>query len=84
MEEKGGKKGKKGKREKGKKVKNNPKQTKNKTHECLNNIHIRFPTYKNEGYSTQTRILRTMPTMGYIYISCARVHMCKENIGTRM
>ena len=33
---------------------------KKKTQECLNNIRIRFPTYENECYAKQTRILRTM------------------------
>ena len=31
-----------------------------KTQECLNNIHIRFPTYENECLAKRTRILRTM------------------------
>ena len=31
-----------------------------KTQECLNNIRIRFPTYKNECYAKRTRILRTL------------------------
>ena len=25
-----------------------------------------------------------IPIMRYIYISCARVHMCEENIGTKV
>ena len=49
-----------GKGGKRKKAKKNPKQTKNKTHKCLNNIHIRFPTYRNECYGRQTQILHTM------------------------
>ena len=32
-----------------------------KTEECLNNIHIRFPTYENECYAKRTWILRTIP-----------------------
>ena len=31
-----------------------------KKQECLNNIHIRFPTYENESNAKRTRILRTM------------------------
>ena len=42
-----------------KKVKKKGKNQ-NKTQECLNNIRIRFPTYKNECYAKRTRILRTM------------------------
>ena len=36
------------------------KKMKKKTHEYLNIIRVRFPTYENEWYGRRTRILRTM------------------------
>ena len=45
-------------------------KNKKKTQECLNNIHIRFLTYKNECYAKRTQILRTMVGM----ICIAMVH----------
>ena len=50
-----------------KKVKKCGKTPKTKTQECLNNIRIRFPTYENECYAKQTRILRTMVADRYTY-----------------